>query len=222
MSLHEPQHGLESLLKLSPVVAVLMIEDAANAVPLARALVKGGLSLIEITLRTASAHRAIAQIVAEVEGAIVGAGTILSPRQFADMEKLNCRFAVSPGSTPDLIKAASEVSCPWLPGAATLSETMLLLEHGFRLQKFFPAEVAGGVAYLKSLASVVSPVRFCPTGGIDQRNAENYLALPNVLCVGGSWIAPPALVKMSRWEEITAIAAGAASIRLSAASIHSE
>jgi len=210
--MHEPQQGLENSLQLSPVVAVLVIEDVSTAVPLARALVKGGVRLIEITLRTPSALRAISQIAAEVEHAVVGAGTVVSPKQFADVEKLKCRFAVSPGATLDLIKAASESNCPWLPGAATLSETMLLLEHGFSLQKFFPAEASGGVAYLKSLASVLSAVRFCPTGGIDQRNAGSYLALPNVVCVGGSWIAPEALVNSAKWEEITALASSAASI----------
>ena len=211
--MHESQQGLEKLLKLSPVVAVLVIEEAATAVPLARALVKGGVKLIEITLRTPAALGAISQITAEVEDAVVGAGTVLSPRQFAEVEKLRCRFAVSPGSTPGLIRAATGSHCPWLPGAGTLSEMMLLLEHGLALQKFFPAEASGGISYLKSVASVLSAVRFCPTGGIDDRNLESYLGLPNVLCVGGSWIAPPSLVKAARWNEITARAAGAVSAR---------
>jgi 2-dehydro-3-deoxyphosphogluconate aldolase/(4S)-4-hydroxy-2-oxoglutarate aldolase len=208
-----PQPGLEELLKLSPVVAVLAIEDAAAAVPLARALVSGGIRLIEITLRTPEALEAISLISAEVEGAVVGAGTILSPSQFGAVEKLQCRFAVSPGSTPELVKAASHARCPWLPGAATVSEMMRLFEHGFALQKFFPAEAAGGVDSLKSVAAVLRGIRFCPTGGIDERNVADYLALPNVLCVGGSWVAPPALVKSGRWDEIAARAASAASAR---------
>ncbi|HEY7750613.1 MAG TPA: bifunctional 4-hydroxy-2-oxoglutarate aldolase/2-dehydro-3-deoxy-phosphogluconate aldolase [Aestuariivirgaceae bacterium] len=203
------QQDLEKLLKLSPIVAVLQIDEVASAVPLARALVKGGVRLIEVTLRTPSAAHAISAIMGDVEEAIVGGGTILSPRQFAEVQKLGCRFAVSPGSTPDLIEAASRASCPWLPGAATVSEMLRLLEHGFALQKFFPAEAAGGVAYLKSLATVLSALRFCPTGGIDESNAASYLRLPNVLCVGGSWIAPRDLVSSGRWDEISARAASA-------------
>ena len=212
-TMHEPQFGLEKLLKLSPVVAVLVIEEASTAVPLARALVKGGVRLIEITLRTPSALAAISRIAGEVEDAVVGAGTIVSPRQLAEAAKLNCRFAVSPGATPSLIKAASETKVPWLPGAATLSETMRLFEQGFALQKFFPAQASGGVSYLKSVGSVIKDVRFCPTGGIDDGNLESYLSLPNVLCVGGSWIAPSSLVGASRWDEITALAARAVSAR---------
>jgi 2-dehydro-3-deoxyphosphogluconate aldolase/(4S)-4-hydroxy-2-oxoglutarate aldolase len=207
----DPQCGLEDLLKLSPVVAVLMIEDAAAAVPLARALVRGGIPLIEITLRTAQALEAISRISDEVKEAIVGAGTILAPKQFAAVERLKCRFAVSPGSTPDLIAAAAAARCPWLPGAATLSEMMALAERGFTLQKFFPAEAAGGTRCLKSVAAVLNNLRFCPTGGIDEANVADYLALPNVLCVGGSWVAPPQLVKSGRWDEITARAASVVS-----------
>jgi 2-dehydro-3-deoxyphosphogluconate aldolase/(4S)-4-hydroxy-2-oxoglutarate aldolase len=209
--MREPQANLESLLKLSPVVAVLVIEDSSIAAPLAQALVKGGIRLIEVTLRTPCAYDAISRMSAEVEEAIIGAGTIVSPPQFAEVEKLRCRFAVSPGATPELIDAALNSSCPWLPGAATLSEMMRLRERGFRLQKFFPAEASGGVRHLGSVATVLSDVRFCPTGGIDESNVQNYLALPNVLCVGGSWIAPPNLTKARNWREITARAASAVS-----------
>jgi 2-dehydro-3-deoxyphosphogluconate aldolase / (4S)-4-hydroxy-2-oxoglutarate aldolase len=209
----EPQKNLAALLKSSPVVAVLVIDDAKSATPLARALVKGGVKLIEITLRTPQALAAMERIGGEVEGAVVGAGTLLSPRQFDEVARLGCRFAVSPGSTPALIEAASQSSLPWLPGAATLSEMMRLLEHGYTVQKFFPAEAAGGVAYLKSIASVLQFLRFCPTGGIDQRNAPDYLGLANVLCIGGSWVAPPALVKAERWGEIEALAASAVKAR---------
>jgi 2-dehydro-3-deoxyphosphogluconate aldolase / (4S)-4-hydroxy-2-oxoglutarate aldolase len=205
-----PQKNLEPLLRRSPVVAVLVIEDARNAAPLARALLAGGVKLIEITLRTPAALEAMERIGGEVEGAVVGAGTLLSPRQFDEVARRGCRFAVSPGATPALIEAASQSPLPWLPGAATLSEMMHLLEHGLSLQKFFPAEAAGGTAYLKSIASVLPDLRFCPTGGIDQRNAADYLALANVLCVGGSWVAPPALVKAERWGEIETLAASAA------------
>jgi 2-dehydro-3-deoxyphosphogluconate aldolase / (4S)-4-hydroxy-2-oxoglutarate aldolase len=207
-----PQKNLEPLLRLSPVVAVLVIEDARNAAPLARALLAGGVKLIEITLRTPAALEAMERIGGEVEGAVVGAGTLLSPRQFDEVARRGCRFAVSPGATPALIEAASQSPLPWLPGAATLSEMMHLLEHGLSLQKFFPAEAAGGTAYLKSIASVLPDLRLCPTGGIDQRNAADYLALANVLCVGGSWVAPPALVKAERWGEIETLAASAARV----------
>lgn len=207
-----PQKNLEPLLRLSPVVAVLVIEDARNAAPLARALLAGGVKLIEITLRTPAALEAMERIGSEVEGAVVGAGTLLSPRQFDEVARRGCRFAVSPGATPALIEAASQSPLPWLPGAATLSEMMHLLEHGLSLQKFFPAEAAGGTAYLKSIASVLPDLSFCPTGGIDQRNAADYLALANVLCVGGSWVAPPALVKAERWGEIETLAASAARV----------
>jgi 2-dehydro-3-deoxyphosphogluconate aldolase/(4S)-4-hydroxy-2-oxoglutarate aldolase len=207
-----PQKNLEPLLRLSPVVAVLVIEDARNAAPLARALLAGGVKLIEITLRTPAALEAMERIGSEVEWAVVGAGTLLSPRQFDEVARRGCRFAVSPGATPALIEAASQSPLPWLPGAATLSEMMHLLEHGLSLQKFFPAEAAGGTAYLKSIASVLPDLSFCPTGGIDQRNAADYLALANVLCVGGSWVAPPALVKAERWGEIETLAASAARV----------
>jgi 2-dehydro-3-deoxyphosphogluconate aldolase/(4S)-4-hydroxy-2-oxoglutarate aldolase len=209
--MHDQQPGLKQLLGLSPIVAVLVIDEVATAVPLARALLEGGVKLIEITLRTPHALRAIERIAGEVEGAIVGAGTILSAHQFGEAEKLGSRFAVSPGATPDLVKAARDASIPWLPGAATLSESMLLLERGFALQKFFPAEAAGGVAYLRSLASVLGVVRFCPTGGIEDHNFRSYLSLPNVVCVGGSWIAPRDLVNAAQWGGISARAAAAIS-----------
>jgi 2-dehydro-3-deoxyphosphogluconate aldolase / (4S)-4-hydroxy-2-oxoglutarate aldolase len=209
----EVQKALEPLLRLSPVVAVLVIEDAKCAAPLARALVKGGVKTIEITLRTPAALEAMERIAGEVEDAVVGAGTLLSPGQFEEVERRGCRFVVSPGATPALLEAASKSSLPWLPGAATLSEMMRLLEHGYALQKFFPAEPAGGTAFLKSVSAVLSTLRFCPTGGIDHRNLAEYLALPNVLCVGGSWVAPPALVKAQRWDEIEALAASAVKAR---------
>jgi 2-dehydro-3-deoxyphosphogluconate aldolase/(4S)-4-hydroxy-2-oxoglutarate aldolase len=206
------QAELEKLLKLSRVVAVLVIDDSATAVPLARALVKGGVRLIEITLRTPAALDAIRRIAGEVEDAVTGAGTILTPEQFAQVDRIGCHFTVSPGATPRLIEAAAAARTPWLPGAATVSEMLLLLEHGYRLQKFFPAEQAGGAAYLKSLASPLSTLRFCPTGGIDERNAARYLELPNVLCVGGSWIAPADLVATAKWDKIAALAAMASGV----------
>jgi 2-dehydro-3-deoxyphosphogluconate aldolase/(4S)-4-hydroxy-2-oxoglutarate aldolase len=206
------QRGLENLLKLSPIVAVLVIDDPSTAVPLARALVKGGIRLIEITLRTAAALDALARIAGEVEGAVAGAGTILTPEQFAEVDRAGCRFIVSPGATPRLLAAAASARAPWLPGAATVSEMMLLFEHGYHVQKFFPAEPAGGAAYLKSLAAPLNGLRFCPTGGIDEGNFARYLELPNVLCVGGSWVAAAELVKAAKWDEITARAARASGL----------
>ena len=201
------QARLAELLGVSPVVAVLVVSEVATAVPLARALVKGGVSLLEITLRSKAALAAIEAIATRVSDAIVGAGTIVSPAQFAEVERAGCRFAVSPGATTALIEAAASASVDWLPGAATVSEMMALLEHGYRIQKFFPAEASGGVAHLRSLISPLPALRFCPTGGIDAGNAAAYLALPNVLCVGGSWVAPTALVEAGRWDDISALAA---------------
>ena len=210
-SMTERQARLAGLLEASPVVAVLVVGETAAAVPLARALVRGGVRLLEITLRSNVALAAMEAIAAQVADAIVGAGTIVSPRQFAEVENAGCRFAVSPGATPALIEAAAAASVDWLPGAATASEMMTLLEHGYRIQKFFPAEAAGGIAHLKSLASPLPSLRFCPTGGIDGRNAAAYLSLPNVLCVGGSWVAPAALVEAGKWDEISALASEAVS-----------
>ena len=206
------QAGLEKLLKLSRIVAVLVIDDPATAVPLARALVKGGVRLIEITLRTSAAWEAIRRIAGEVEGAVTGAGTLLTSEQFTEADGTGCQFTVSPGATPRLMAAAAEAKTPWLPGAATASEMLLLLEHGYRLQKFFPAEQAGGAAYLKSLASPLGALCFCPTGGIDERNVARYLELPNVLCVGGSWVAPAELVQAGKWDVVAARAAQASGV----------
>ena len=204
---------LKRILAAAPVVPVLIVEDAANAVPLARALVAGGLSAIEITLRTPAALEAIRAIAAEVDGAEVGAGTVLTREQFAGAERAGARFAVSPGANPAILEAADDIALPLLPGAATPSEAMTLLEYGYRLQKFFPAEPAGGLAYLKALASPLPGIRFCPTGGIDAANAPAYLALPNVICVGGSWVAPKDAVAAGDWSRIEALARQAAALK---------
>jgi 2-dehydro-3-deoxyphosphogluconate aldolase / (4S)-4-hydroxy-2-oxoglutarate aldolase len=199
--------AIADILGRSRVVAVLVVDDVAVAVPLARALVEGGIGLIEITLRSAVALDAIAAIVRGVPEAVVGAGTLTAPGQFAEAEKRGCRFLVSPGATPALCEAAAQSAVPWLPGAATVSEMLALRERGYLIQKFFPAEASGGVACLKSLAPPLPDLRFCPTGGIGEHNARDYLAAPNVLCVGGSWMAPPALVRSGDWAAITALAA---------------
>jgi len=203
---------LEAILRAAPVVPVLMVEDWRSAVPLARALVAGGLTAIEITLRTPAALEAIRAVAAEVEGAQAGAGTVLNHHQFADAVQAGARFVVSPGVNPALLEAADDFEAPFLPGSSTASEAMMLFEHGYALQKFFPAEPAGGVAYLKALGSPLPGIRFCPTGGIDATNAASYLALPNVVCVGGSWVAPREAVAGGDWGHIEKLARDAASL----------
>jgi 2-dehydro-3-deoxyphosphogluconate aldolase / (4S)-4-hydroxy-2-oxoglutarate aldolase len=207
-----PASDLETMLGLAPVVPVLVVESVASALPLARALVAGGLPMLEITLRTQAALDVIRTIAAEVEGAVVGAGTVLTPGQLAEIEKLGARFAVSPGVTDSLLAAARDSAVPLLPGAASASEVMRMLEHGYRAMKFFPAEPAGGVAYLKALGSPLPEARFCPTGGIDAERATAYLALPNVVCVGGSWVAPADAVRTGDWARIERLARDAAAL----------
>jgi 2-dehydro-3-deoxyphosphogluconate aldolase/(4S)-4-hydroxy-2-oxoglutarate aldolase len=208
-----PRSDLAALLARSPVVPVLVIDSVATAVPLARALVAGGLPLLEITLRTEAALDVIRAIGEEVEGAVVGAGTVLTPDQLAAIERQGACFAVSPGATEKLLDAARDSRVPLLPGAASASEVMRLLERGYRQMKFFPAEQAGGIAYLKALASPLPEARFCPTGGIDAARARAYLALPNVVCVGGSWVAPADAVRAGDWTRITTLATEAAALR---------
>jgi len=205
--------SLESILKLAPVVPVLVIDDVADALPLARALVAGGLPVLEITLRTDKALDCIRAIMDEIEGAVVGAGTVLTPDQYARVEKLDCAFAVSPGATPALLDAAAQSALPLLPGAATASEAMLLFEHGYIFQKFFPAEPAGGVSYLSALASPLPRIRFCPTGGITPGTASAYLALPNVVTIGGSWMAPRKLLAAKDWTAIEILSREAAQLK---------
>jgi len=207
------QKGVEAILSAAPVVPVMVIERVADALPLARALVKGGLPVLEITLRTNAAIRAIAAIIAEVEGAIVGVGTVLTPVQMAEMDKLHCAFAVSPGSSPALLRAAKDISMPLLPGAVTASECMNLLDEGYRFQKFFPAEPAGGAAYLSSLMSPIPQIQFCPTGGITLESAPKYLKLANVITVGGSWMVPKKLIEAGDWVGIETLAREAAALK---------
>ncbi len=194
------------------VIPVIVIDDAAHAVPLARALVAGGLPAIEITLRTDAALDAIAAIAAEVPDALVGAGTALNGAQFDAAVAAGSKFVVSPGFTLELADAANGSDVPLLPGCVTASEIMAALDEGYSLLKFFPAEQAGGAAYLKSLSSVFRQVRFCPTGGISTANATDYLSLPNVLCVGGSWVAPKDAMVSGDWATVTALARAAAEI----------
>jgi 2-dehydro-3-deoxyphosphogluconate aldolase/(4S)-4-hydroxy-2-oxoglutarate aldolase len=200
------------ILQGQPVIPVLKVQDAAAAVPLARALVRGGLPAVEITLRTPEALEAIRRVAAEVPEAVVGAGTILSPRQFAEAAAAGARFIVSPGVTGALFQAARTSEIPLLPGAVTSSEIMAARDEGYSLLKFFPAEQAGGAALLKALASPLAGIRFCPTGGISAANVRDYLNLPNVICVGGSWVAPDDLVSTEKWDEIEALAREAAGL----------
>ncbi|MCR9123559.1 MAG: 2-dehydro-3-deoxy-phosphogluconate aldolase [Phyllobacteriaceae bacterium] len=204
--------ALAPIMTGQPVIPVIVIEDAAKAVPLARALAAGGLPAVEITLRTEAALDAIRAIAAEVPEAIVGAGTALNAAQFEACVKAGARFVVSPGFTPDLADAANGGDVPLLPGCVTASEIMAALEEGYTHLKFFPAEQAGGAVYLKSLASPFGGVNFCPTGGVSASNASDYLALPNVLCVGGSWVAPADAVAGGDWDRVTALAKEAAAL----------
>jgi 2-dehydro-3-deoxyphosphogluconate aldolase/(4S)-4-hydroxy-2-oxoglutarate aldolase len=211
------QKGLDETLRRARIVPVLVIDDVKQAVPLARALAEGGLRVLEITLRTTTAADCIRAIRAEIVDVIVGSGTVLDEKQLDLSEKLGCAFAVSPGATQALIAAARGRNISLLPGSATASEAMSLLECGYRIQKFFPAEAAGGSAYLSSLSSPLPQVKFCPTGGLTQDNAATYLKLSNVIAVGGSWMAPKRLVNEAAWREITRLAHAAASLGVAGA-----
>ena len=197
----------------APVVPVLTIERLADAVPLARALVRGGLPVLEITLRTGAAIEALRAIAREVPDVIVGAGTVLNARQLDQSRQAGARFAVSPGCTPDLARAALAEDLPFLPGVQTVSEAMALAEQGFGLLKFFPADIAGGVGWLKAVAAPLAGLRFCPTGGIGPETASAYLSLANVACIGGSWVAPKDSVAAQNWTNIERLAAAASNLK---------
>ncbi|MEU0174504.1 bifunctional 4-hydroxy-2-oxoglutarate aldolase/2-dehydro-3-deoxy-phosphogluconate aldolase [Streptomyces massasporeus] len=201
-----------SVLDLAPVVPVVVIEDAGDAVPLARALVAGGLPAIEVTLRTPAALEAIREIAREVPGAVVGAGTVIRPAQVAEAVAAGSRFLVSPGWTDVLLDAMRTSGVPFLPGVSTASEVVALLERGVREMKFFPAQAAGGTAYLKSLSGPLPQARFCPTGGIGPSSAPDYLALPNVGCVGGSWMLPQDALAARDWGRVEELARAAAGL----------
>jgi 2-dehydro-3-deoxyphosphogluconate aldolase/(4S)-4-hydroxy-2-oxoglutarate aldolase len=201
------------LMDLCPVVPVVVLEDPELAVPLARALVAGGLPVIELTLRTPAALEAIRRIAAQVPEAVVGAGTVTTPDQAQAAAGAGAAFLVSPGCTDRLRGAMTDSGLPFLPGVATASEALALLEHGITAMKFFPAKAAGGAAYLRALGAPLPGVRFCPTGGITLENAADYLALPNVGCVGGSWLTPGDLVRAGEWGVIERLARQAAALR---------
>jgi 2-dehydro-3-deoxyphosphogluconate aldolase/(4S)-4-hydroxy-2-oxoglutarate aldolase len=201
-----------SVLDLAPVLPVVVLDDAAVAVPLARALVAGGLRAIEVTLRTPAALDALRAIAAEVPEAVVGAGTVVTPDQVSACVAAGARFLVSPGWTEGLLAAMAASGLPFLPGVSTVSEVMALLERGVREMKFFPAEASGGTAWLKALAGPLPQARFCPTGGITPASAPEYLALPNVGCVGGSWMVPAEAVAARDWARIEELAREAAGL----------
>jgi 2-dehydro-3-deoxyphosphogluconate aldolase/(4S)-4-hydroxy-2-oxoglutarate aldolase len=204
---------LLSLLAGQPVVPVLRIDRVEDAVPLARALVQGGLAAIEITMRTPVALDAIRAVAAAVPQCVVGAGTILDAAQFGQAVSAGARFIVSPGTTPSLLSAAAGSDIPLLPGAVTPAEIMLAREAGYELLKFFPAEQAGGAPFLSALAAPFAGISFCPTGGVSAKNARDYLALANVVCVGGSWVAPQAAVKAGDWAAVETLAREASALK---------
>jgi len=206
------QQQLAETLALAPVVPVVIIDEVAHAVPMARALVAGGIRAIEVTLRTPAALEAIRAIAAEVEGAVVGVGTVLDGYQLEAARQAGARFAVSPGASPKLLDAADAGELPLLPGVATAGEAMSLLERGYRHLKFFPAVPAGGHKLLGAWASPLPQIRFCPTGGISLSSAPDFLGLPNVVCVGGSWLTPADKLKAGDWAGIELLAREAAGL----------
>ncbi|MEM7300587.1 MAG: bifunctional 4-hydroxy-2-oxoglutarate aldolase/2-dehydro-3-deoxy-phosphogluconate aldolase [Pseudomonadota bacterium] len=201
------------IMNLAPVIPVVTIHDVVQGVELARALVRGGLPTIEVTLRTEAAMPALKAIASDVEGAVVGAGTVLSPALLEQSVMAGAKFLVSPGGSQELLDAASKTDTPLLPGVATPSEAMGLGEMGYNALKFFPAEQAGGASYLKAISAPLPQFTFCPTGGVTPQNAQAYLRLPNVACVGGSWVAPKDLVAAGEWDRITDLAREAASLQ---------
>lgn len=206
-----PEHASDlcrQVCELAPVVPVLVVKDAKHAEPLAKALVAGGLPALEVTLRTPAALEVIAEM-AKVEGGVVGAGTLLTEQDVINAKEAGASFGVSPGATNRLLDACEANDLPLLAGAATASEAMALLERGYTVGKFFPAEASGGAPALKAIGAPIPQISFCPTGGVSLANAIDYLSLPNVLCVGGSWVAPADKVASGDWEGITALAAEA-------------
>ncbi|WP_076860476.1 bifunctional 4-hydroxy-2-oxoglutarate aldolase/2-dehydro-3-deoxy-phosphogluconate aldolase [Bradyrhizobium mercantei] len=209
MTTTSKQDQIAELIRQATVIPVLTIERLADAVPLAKALVAGGVRTLEVTLRTPVAVDAAKAIIAEVPDAVVGIGTILNAGDLARAEALGARFGISPGATPELLKAVAASRLPFAPGIATASELMQALAHGFDVVKFFPAEQAGGIKALRALAGPFPQVRVCPTGGIGEANAATWLAEPNVLAVGGSWLCPAADIRAGNWAGITAMCAKA-------------
>jgi len=202
-----------SLVAQTPVIPVLTIERVADAVPLARALVAGKLHVIEVTLRTKAAIDAVKAISAEVPACVVGVGTVVKPADVAAAIEAGAKYLVSPGTPANLAAELADAPVPVLPGCATVTEAMTLIGRGFKVLKFFPAEAAGGTAWLKSVAAPLPEAKFCPTGGIDAKNLATYLGCPNVLAVGGSWVAPKDAIASGDWARITSLASAAAAAR---------
>ena len=213
MADRSPHDDVLAIMTLAPVIPVLTVRDAEDGVAQAKALVAGGLLAIEVTLRTPGALAAIAAIAARVPGATVGAGTITQPEQIDAAVKAGARFLVSPGASPRLAQAAAQAPIPFLPGVATASEALALMDLGFRAMKLFPAEAVGGVKLLASLAAPLPDLKFCPTGGIDLAKAPSYLALPNVVCVGGSWMLPKQALADGDYAKVEALSREAAALR---------
>jgi 2-dehydro-3-deoxyphosphogluconate aldolase / (4S)-4-hydroxy-2-oxoglutarate aldolase len=208
--------SMASILKSAPVIPIVTVTEVAQAVPLARALMRGGVRAVEITLRTAAAIDAIRAVASEVPEIMLGVGTVLNGRDLESAVRAGAKFALSPGITPALLAAAKDGPVPFLPGVATPSEVALALEYGFDCLKFFPAEAFGGVNALKAFAGPFPSARFCPTGGVSFENAPRYLALPNVVGIGGSWLTPPAAVAAGDWTAIEKLASAAANLRKAA------
>lgn len=213
----ESSDMLRELAALSPVIPVLVIKNPDHAVPLAEALVEGGLCALEVTLRTPAALKVISEM-SKVEGAVVGAGTVLTPNDVVSAKDAGATFAVSPGATPTLLQACEAEGMPLMPGAATPSEAMALLERGYGMQKFFPAEAAGGIGMLKSIGGPLPQISFCPTGGVTTLNLSTYLQSPNVVCCGGTWVAPQTMLDANDWSGIAALAEAACNMAKSALS----
>ncbi len=204
--------AIRSILSLAPVVPVIILDDVSQAQPLAKALVAGGLPILEVTLRTPNALKVMEEM-AKVEGAIVGSGTVRTPLHMKQSVDAGCRFMVSPGISPRILDAADDIGIPLLPGIATPSEAMTAAERGYSFLKFFPAEANGGAPVLKAFASPLPDVTFCPTGGIDPAKAKVYLGLPNVICVGGSWIMPADALASGDFARIEALAREASALK---------
>ena len=205
--------NIQTILNAGPVMPVIVLNQVADAVPLARALVAGGIRVLEVTLRTPAALESIRAIAAEVPDAILGAGTVVTPADLDAATSAGAVFAVSPGASPDLLRAGREAAIPLLPGVMTPSDVINALSAGYTAMKLFPAAQAGGMGMLKALSGPFPQVRFCPTGGIDLASAPAFLALPNVACVGGSWLTPADRVKAGDWAAITELARAAAALR---------
>ena len=213
MTLYRHTPATLAMMAKAPVIPVMTVASVADGLAQARALVAGGLPVLEITLRTPAAMEAIRAIIAEVEGAVVGVGTITKPEQIESCARMGATFLVSPGTSPALARAAAESPIAFLPGIATASEAMTLMDYGFTALKFFPAEAAGGVKYLSSIGGPLADLRFCPTGGIDAEKAKTYLALKNVVCVGGSWMLPASALSTGDYGRIELLAREASALK---------